>query len=256
LLCVKADDSSRFLRAPNTEGWKPTPITPIFEQYHAIMPINPSEKDPKSTACDITLEAGEVVEALVVGPDGKPLAGAQVAGRAAVLESFAFDSGHKLETARFTVGGLEPGQPRTVLVIHAERKLAKVQRVRGNEKQPLTVRLEPFGALTGRILDSKDQPRGGLRGVAAISTKPEDYGELPLDLRIGHRSWSKLTNGEVTADRDGKFRIEGLVPGLKYVLDVKDGEEILRDYTRDGLIVEANKTRDLGDMKAKRLSRE
>jgi hypothetical protein len=52
----------------------------------------------------------------------------------------------------------------------------------------------------------------------------------------------KLLNHEAMTDRDGRFRIAGLAPGLKY--DVRTA-----GLSRENLSVEPGKDRDLGDLK-------
>jgi hypothetical protein len=74
---------------------------------------------------------------------------------------------------------------------------------------------------------------------------------LPAEVRFNFPTWSKLINGEATTDADGKFRIEGLVPGLKYLLNISREMEILGGYTREGLTVESGKVKELGDLKDK-----
>ena len=64
-------------------------------------------------------------------------------------------------------------------------------------------------------------------------------------------SWTKLIDGEATTDDDGRFRIEGLVPGSKYLLNVKDGNAILEGYTKGDLTFKPGKAKDLGDLKDK-----
>ena len=188
--------------------------------------------------------------ASVVGPDGKPLAGAHAAGLSPVFGFSRFEQ-RKLGSASFKVGGLAPRRPRAVFLFHQEKKLARVQRFEGDEKGPVTVRLEPLAALTGRLLDADGKPAAGLKVAALMSVRQEDYKELPIDLLYDYPSWSKLTNAEATTDKDGRFRIEGLVPGLKYLVNVKDGSEILPAYTRDVPALESGKAGDLGDLKAR-----
>ena len=52
----------------------------------------------------------------------------------------------------------------------------------------------------------------------------------------------------IKTDKDGRFRVSGLVPGLKYSLNVwKDGA-IIGQPAKD-VIIKAGETRDLGDIK-------
>jgi protocatechuate 3,4-dioxygenase beta subunit len=247
LLCARADDADRFLRAQPAPGHK---TIFILEHYHAVVPINVSEKDPKSLTYEVALDSGRTVTGLVVGPDGKPLAGSHAAGLSPVFAPSLFEQ-RKLGTASFKVGGLAPPRPRAVVFFHQEKKLARVQRFEGDEKGPVTVRLEPLAALAGRLLDADGKPAAGLKVTALISVQREDYKELPVDLLYDYPSWSKLTNGEATTDKEGRFRIEGLVPGLKYLINVKDGSEILPAYTREVPSLETGKAADLGDLKAR-----
>jgi hypothetical protein len=62
------------------------------------------------------------------------------------------------------------------------------------------------------------------------------------------RAWEKILNREATTDKDGKFRLDGLVPGLAYDLGVNDGapQDVIR---RESLSVESGTANDLGDLK-------
>lgn len=246
LLAAAADNRMGYL-GPRLEDIKTTGNA-ILDIYHAVVPINASEDDPKSTSQDVFLEPARSIQGSVVDQDGKPLAGAIAAGLAGIPELFAFQEA-KLETASFTAGGLDPKRPRSLFFIHPEKKLAKLQPVRGDEVSPLTVHLEPLGGVTGRVLDANGGPRAGLKIAVMHSYQQEDYKGLPLELVFKYPSWTKLIDGEATTDADGRFRIEGLVPGLKYHLNVKDGAEILAGYTKEGVAVESGKATELGDLK-------
>ena len=122
--------------------------------------MDPSEKKPESLTCNIALEPGVARKATVLGPDGKPLAGALAGGVDAVS---VFGAARKLETADFTVTGLHAKRARTVMFYHPAKKLAAVIQVKGDEKGPVTVRMAPLPAVTGRLLDAKGQPVAGRR---------------------------------------------------------------------------------------------
>src|SRR5262249_4483538 len=190
-----------------------------------------SADDPKTTTCDINLEPGRLINGSVVGPDDKPLEGAYAVGLAGVPIFWGF-ADSKLSKAAFTAGGLDPSRRRSRFLFHAEKKLAKLHPVRGDEKEPVTVRLEPLGAVAGRVLDSAGKPRAGLKVAVMHSVEQKDYKGLPLELIFDYPSWTKLIDGEATTDDQGRFHIEGLVPGLKYLLNVKDGDAVLAGYTK------------------------
>ena len=132
--------------------------------------------------------------------------------------------------------------------------LAKLQPVRGDEPGPLTVRLEPLGSVTGRVLDADGTPRAGLKVAVMHSYERDDYNGLPLELVFDYPSWTKLIDSEATTDAEGRFHVQGLVPGLKYFLNVKDGQEVLAAYTKGSVMVGSGKTTDLGDLKDRKAS--
>src|SRR5262249_55191805 len=145
-----------------------------------------------------------------------------------------------------------------LVFVHPEKKLAKVQKVAAEDKGPLTVRLEPTGALAGRVLDPAGRPSAGVKVKAAYSIaeleearkagKDSKNRVWELELLYDFQAWEKILNREGTTDKDGKFRLDGLVPGLKYDLGVNDGlpQDVIR---RERLSVESGKDKDLGDLK-------
>jgi hypothetical protein len=132
-----------------------------------------------------------------------------------------------------------------VVVFHAGHKVGKAQLVKGDEKGPVTFRLEPYGALTGRILDAEGKPCAGLKVTSQASLERADDKENSIELRLGIL---ELPGTASTTDKDGRFRIEGLVPGLKYVLNVREGKENVPGYSREEFTAESGRTRDLGNL--------
>jgi hypothetical protein len=64
--------------------------------------------------------------------------------------------------------------------------------------------------------------------------------------------WQEFTTKETTTEADGKFRLDGLLPGLVYQVhasrgDLKKANTLL--LSKGGVTVEAGKTNDLGDLK-------
>jgi RNA polymerase sigma factor (sigma-70 family) len=255
LLNVLADDEDRY-PAARTEGLK-TASGIILQMYHALVRIDPSADDPKSLSCDLILEPGRRLAGTVTDPDGRPLAGVRATGLGPIPALFG-GGAHQLETASFTVGGVRPGEPRALFFLDPEKKLARVQKLSGNEKGPLTIRLEPLGTLTGRVLDADGRPWAGLRVRAAYSiaeleaarVAAKDYHDLPWELLYEYPVWRGFINKEATTDASGRFRLDGLVSGLKYDLEAKAGEGPAAAM-REGLAVEPGKTRDVGDLRSK-----
>jgi Carboxypeptidase regulatory-like domain len=141
---------------------------------------------------------------------------------------------------------LGPREPRQLLFVHRERKLAGQLVVRGDEKGDVTVRLAPWGALTGRVLDADGQPLAGVR-IQLSFLHPTFFQPVTW--------WVEPQGEEVRTDRDGRFRAEGLTPGLKFRLSAAGDNTFLRlAGTPDGmraLSVGAGQTKDLGDLTAR-----
>jgi hypothetical protein len=69
---------------------------------------------------------------------------------------------------------------------------------------------------------------------------------------ISRGPWRDWTTRKVTADKDGRFKLDGLLPGLTYTVYVSDGDlgeaGTLVTSKRD-VTVEAGKELDLGELK-------
>src|SRR5205807_2657288 len=104
-----------------------------------------------------------------------------------------------LPGADCTLYALDPGRPRTVAIYHAERQLAAVLRVRGDEPGPLAVRLSPAGAVAGRVVDGDGQPVAGARVIPVY----RDGAGRELDRYLRRR------RGLLQTDAEGRFRLDG-----------------------------------------------
>ncbi len=207
------------------------PTSPLcdFMAYHRLQEINPA-KDVHSLKCHLEVDPGRTLTGTIVDPDGKPLAGAQMCG----LRSYAFTywENEPLRTSEFTAYALAPGRARNLLVIHEGKRLAGSLLVRGDENGPVTIKLQPWGVLTGRLVTaagdtySKGELRFGL-------------GQRRDDLMVGTHPLHSIPR-----DKMGRFRVEGLVPGLKYrLLLVPRGGNLGEEVT-----VAAGETKNLGDV--------
>jgi RNA polymerase sigma factor (sigma-70 family) len=206
-------------------------VQPLFG-HQAYRLIEPSQgSDP--IIWDIALDRGKKVTGTVVSPDGKPLAGATVYG----LTSVVLGRPVSLKDASFTAQALNPARPRTVAFIHMERKLAGHAALGGDEKEPLTVKLEPWGAVTGRALDREGYPLADAECVV-----------LHRSDRIARLF--EAVREKVKTDHEGHFRVEGIFPGVPFdIYFVKKGtiHGPGNDYRK--LSVKPGQTKDLGGVK-------
>ncbi len=204
-------------------------------QFHALAEVNPA-KGVEEVNCNLRLDPGRTLTGTIVGPDGKPLTGALIYGSS----STRFWVHEPLKTADSTVYALQPGQSRRLLFVQEERRLAGSLLVRGDEKGPLTAKLEPWGTITGKLANSDGKP---LTDVQIVSL--DIFGApRPIDA-----AWLRFP---VKPDKNGNFRIDGLVPGLKYNLDIMKGKYIARlTGSVKALTVKSGETKDLGEVQVK-----
>jgi len=231
--------SEKFKVREAPASWKTIDTSPtcIVGNYHTLVEAA-ATPDAVSLTCDITLDPGRTLTGTVVGPDGKPLSGARMGG----VEGWSIHSWeHTTQpTAKFTVYGVKAGEQRYVLAMHEEKQLAGLLMIQGEEKGPLTLQLKPWAVVSGRLVTSNGQPR------SKAELTLELYGERLFDPRGGyHRVRSFHT------DKDGKFRIDALVPGLKYTMTYKTGKGRLAGTVFEDLILQSGQTKDLGDVQVK-----
>jgi RNA polymerase sigma factor (sigma-70 family) len=202
--------------------------------FPAVQPIDISA-GTESITCDLTFDSGVVRSGSISDHEGRPLSGATLVGE--TRENFY--QFKPTDGPNFTVYGLfrDPKLYRTVIFRHAEKGLGKTIRIDGSDPGPIEVRLEPMASLTGRLVD------GAGKSLKAT--------ELRL-LRIVSEPYVGA-NGEftpplqATADGDGRFRIDGIIPGTAYWLQTSQGTYFNRDFWTP----RAGETKDLGNITPK-----
>jgi RNA polymerase sigma factor (sigma-70 family) len=195
------------------------PLSPV----QAGVPIDVAESDPRSLVYDIALTPAVLLTGALIDPDGKPIAGVRAAGLAPQNLQFllrdqpSLVDEHRLKTAEFVAEGVHPDQSRKLVFFHPEKKLGKVFTLPAGEKGPVTVKLEPLASASGRIVDAAGKPVAGVRVVVADRNYPR-AGEvtLPAEVSLGHPGWLPVTNRGVTTGANGRFTVDGLLPGLAY----------------------------------------
>jgi RNA polymerase sigma factor (sigma-70 family) len=191
----------------------------------------------EAVSCDLIVDPGKTLTVNVEDPDGKPLAGAIAAG--VTITPLGAVS---LKNATCPVYALDPGKPRLLVLLHQERELAAVVTLRGDEEESLTVRLGPTGVLTGRLLDQDGQPIRGAQ-VAALYA-----GQVGNDLARELRRRFELPR----TDDQGRFRLQGIVPGLKFDLGfIKGRQQLKAESRKDILPLQPRQTVELGDLRVK-----
>ena len=164
---------------------------------------------------DLELTRGPSRAGRLTGPDGLPVVGAEAYGLSACDWS---GTGHSraLDADTFEVGGLEPGHPRLLVFTHKARKLVGAAVLKDEDLKstaPLEVKLVPAGAITGRLLDEDGLPWAGAT-LSVWMSDPDRPPSLGFGCAFGE---------EVTADAQGRFRIEAFVPGVETEVTIGPG---------------------------------
>jgi len=160
------------------------------ELRNAIVLINPP-KDSDPITAEAVLERDRKREVRVLDPDGKPLTGVTVEGKGAVVTKM---------PGVISVSKLNPMRPKRFTFRHDDRKLVGFLLARGDEAEPYTVRLHPWGTIIGRLIDAEDKPRPG---ALLMTIDWQDRHDDPASGILSH----------VKTDAEGRFRVQGLVPG-------------------------------------------
>jgi RNA polymerase sigma factor (sigma-70 family) len=185
---------------------------------------------------ELKLTRGSSRRGRVVGPDGKPVTGAQCDGLVAMMAGEV----SILADDTFEVLGLEPGLPRQLVFAHKDRGLVGSILIKGedvNNDTPLEVRLDVSGSVKGRLVDEEGIPLSGAK-LELVSS-----GLLP-------------EVSTFTADADGRFQIVGLIPGIKSNIGVEHKTRPNYRIDTGGVLFNiimqrTGEVRDLGDVRVK-----
>jgi RNA polymerase sigma factor (sigma-70 family) len=216
----------RFLIMANGAGFS----TSLQDAYNAIVLVNPPADSAPITA-EAVLERDRKREVCVLDPDGKPL------GDVIVVST---DTEATKTPNVFLVSKLNPMRPKRLMFHHMARRLAALLMARGDEAEPYTVRMQPWGTLTGRLVDAQGKPRPG---ATVRSTDWLDGSDDPTSGMVR----------DVKSDAEGHFRIEGLIPGLSHKVYASRGEAQKNGFgvVLDYVVLKPGETRDLGDVRAR-----
>jgi len=175
----------------------------------------------------VTIDPGWTFKANVVGPDGKPLAGA----RAFNLNTD-WKWGEIMMAAEFA-GGFNPRKGHDIVVLHPEKGLVGTAQPPKQNGGALAVKLQPGAIATGRLVGADGKPRAGVELELWFNTKT-------------WRAWRRYLPRFIKTDGDGRFRLEALAPDCEYRLRDDTGEVVFGDGLRSGEV------KDLADVRLKR----
>ncbi len=176
--------------------------------------------DNRTDVFDIELDPGRKTVGSLVGPDGKPATGVSAYGLLGASTRDGAGIGIDLVAGSFSVEGLDPEReaPRTILFVQKDRGMIGRATLRGDEPGSVQVRLDRWASVTGRLVDKEGKPRREVTLRQRASSFPSP--QLLTDAK-GHSapdSEGKPWPHPAQTDNKGRFRIDGLAPGLTYDL--------------------------------------
>ena len=195
---------------------------------HVFAEINPAP-GTKELTLFLQVDPGRTVKGTIVDPDGSPFAGGV---EIRTLDVFQGPQRTPMNSPAFVVKGLPTG-PYRLDFFHRRRKLAGSLVLKGDESGDLTVKLQPWGTVVGRVVDESGKPRTDVEIFSSIRERPDpERGDL---------------EDKPTVDAQGRFRIEGLVPGIKYDAYGHPAGKVSEPLLK-GVQVGPGEVKDLGDL--------
>lgn len=192
--------------------------------YEAIVLVNPA---PEAEALQLsaTVMRDRPREVTLLDPEGQPIVGVQAHG----MTSHRYNSEPPLRAASFPLVRLHPDRARHITFFKQDRRLIGFLQARGRGDAPYTVRMQPWAALSGRILDDQGEPLSGAH--VSVKSTPE------ADRHIGAKT-----------NRAGQFQIEKLVPGHRYSATVVRGNRVVGTAFEE-LVLQPGEVRKLRDVR-------
>jgi RNA polymerase sigma factor (sigma-70 family) len=209
--------------------------------FNAVVLLELGEKE-ESLVRDVVLGKPLERKGRVVDPDGRPINGVRVYTPVVRI------SAETLTGDEFILRGINPKANVPVLFYHKDKKLGYfLKDLRDEKADPLTIKLQPCGSVSGRILDTDGEPAAGLH---AMLERIYYFGR-GKDRNRGRHGDGAAEGGSqrVLTAKDGRFRVEGLIPGQEYRVANHSARRpgFLDLYVP--VIVKPGEHKDMGDLK-------
>ncbi len=208
------------------------------KDYQSFVEINPEEPGGRIS---VSVVMNHGLERLVrlVDPRDKPIPSSRM-----LLISTPYAPGRELNltTNEVQIGSLNPANPRMAIASTADRSLRGFINLRGDEAEPVLFKLQPSGAVKGRLIDPEGSPLANIK-ITWSGCYPGT--EFPIQ---------ELDNTQedfVQTNEKGEFVIKNLVPGLECRLWIWPKPTFGGVSTDIRRRIEPGKTFDLGEVKFK-----
>lgn len=184
---------------------------------------------------DLEVDPGRTAQIEILDPQGEPVRGTLVAGVTAD-----WPITYQIPDSRCTIYALAPQELRTLFLLHLQRKLGGTLTLTADSNLPVPAPLLPCGTVSGRAL----APTGHPLADADVALILQDYTARELYREVAKRV------EPVKTDAQGRFRLENVVPDMKFRIYFRQGNNQYID-TAKWMQVESGKTLELGDLPVK-----
>jgi hypothetical protein len=170
----------------------------------------------------------------LIDSDGKPALEATTEG----ITGYPYDDEPPLRIANLRLTNLHPNRARRITLIQKDRKRIGFLLAQGDGSMPKIVRMQPWGEVTGQILDADGKP---VKAALSFGDWPD---ETNADPTLGVYT-------SIATDDDGKFRIEKLIPGQRYSARIHGTDGKVIGMAFQELVLRPGEVKDVGQIKIK-----
>lgn len=221
-----------FVTPPNSDsGSKIITVTDAGPKENPIIALRPAPR----------------FRLVVSDPEGEPVEGASVRTKAHLSLNSYFpiegqtdeDGKYLLDQLYLTQSAVQELMEEEVIIRNRENTLgARLLIKRPDDDAPLEQRLEiklqPLGAVAGRTVDLQGQP------VAGTS--------IYLYKRNHQQNGSSATGDSTTTDREGRFTLRGVLPGVEHSLSLRHTRYKVPNSIHLRFQIEADESHDFGEI--------
>ena len=170
----------------------------IPSQTHILKEINP-QIGSEPTEIKMVLTSGVDIPGRIVNENGESLDNGFISGVFYPDHEF---WGPPIRNKQFLIQGYYPDQPRKLLAYHHQRNLVGSYHLKGKAPTEIMIQMKPAGRVRGRLVNAAGDP------VPDVMLSGKG---LPLVI-------SGVQELQLATDKEGRFLIQGLVPGKKYTI--------------------------------------